>query len=298
MIQFHTITLNDVPLVYAEAAGPGPALVILHGLSGSHAEFLHLVPELARQAHVYLLDLRGHGRSGWTESGYQIPDYGRDVIAFLQQVVGRPVIMLGHSLGGLITVWLAAHKPHLLQGMILEDPGLYILQMPRFGETWFYSYFTALRDYLKRYHSSGANLEEMIAYVGQAHVDEAHTWLDMVGPEAVRERALQLHQMDPAILEPTLTGTLFDDGEDLDQLLAEIRCPAHLIAAQPELGSALEPKDIDRVMASVSGCTHTVIEGAGHDIHLDQPRAFLREIRPFLKIMAQSGKTEFKQEES
>lgn len=288
MIQSHTITLNDIPLVYAEASGPGPALLILHGLTGSHAEFLHLVPELARQAHVYLLDLRGHGRSGWTDSGYQVPDYGRDVVAFLQQVIARPAIVLGHSLGGLVTAWLAAHEPHLLRGIILEEPALYILKMPRFGETWFHTYFSGLSAYLQKYQDNGANLDEMLAYVGQAKVDEEQTWLDVVGPEPVRERAIQLHQMDPAILEPILAGTLFGD-EEVDNLLMQIRCPVHLIAAQPELGGALEPQDIERAVAHIPHSTHAIIKGAGHDIHLDQPQAFLREIRPFLDTVIKTG---------
>jgi alpha-beta hydrolase superfamily lysophospholipase len=44
---------------------------------------------LARQAHVYLLDWRGHGRSGHSQTGYQIADYGRDLIAFCRQTVNN-----------------------------------------------------------------------------------------------------------------------------------------------------------------------------------------------------------------
>ncbi|MFO7539081.1 MAG: alpha/beta fold hydrolase [Chloroflexota bacterium] len=89
MIQFHTVTLNSVPLHYGQAPGPGPALVIVHGLTGSHTEFLHLAPELARQAHVYLPDWRGHGRSGHSQTDYQIADYGSDLIAFCRQTVNN-----------------------------------------------------------------------------------------------------------------------------------------------------------------------------------------------------------------
>jgi pimeloyl-ACP methyl ester carboxylesterase len=138
MLESHTVDLNGVQLHYAEAPGSGPALVIVHGLTGSHAEFLHLVPELARQAHVYVLDLRGHGRSGRAESGYQVADYGRDVAAFLQQVVGQPAVLMGHSLGSMVAVWLAVKARHLLRGIFLEDPPFYVLQMPRFNQTHFY----------------------------------------------------------------------------------------------------------------------------------------------------------------
>lgn len=281
MIEHHTVELNGVSLHYAEAAGPGPALVIVHGLTGSHAEFLHLVPELAQQAHVYLLDLRGHGRSAGTRSGYQIADYGRDVAAFLQQSVGCPAIVLGHSLGGLATTWLSVHEPHLVQRIILEDTPLYSVLMPRFAETWFYTYFATLNDHLRQHQANGASLEELIAYVGQTPVDEEQTWLDVAGPEAVRERAIQLHQVDPATLQPVLAGTLF--GEDKpDDLLARIDCPVHLVAAQASLGSALTLSDVQRAVAQMPHCTHAFVENAGHDIHLDQPEAFLSQLQQFM----------------
>jgi pimeloyl-ACP methyl ester carboxylesterase len=101
MIEFHTINLKTVQLHYAEAYGPRPALVILHGLTGSHTEFLPVIPKLAKHAHVYALDLRGHGLSSWAAGAYQLADYGRDVVAFLRQVVGKPAVVVGHSLGGL-----------------------------------------------------------------------------------------------------------------------------------------------------------------------------------------------------
>jgi pimeloyl-ACP methyl ester carboxylesterase len=104
-------------------------------------------------------------------------DYGRDSTAFLEQIVGGPAIVMGHSLGGLVTVWLAAHRPKLIRGAILEDPGLYLLQMPRFSQSWFYTDFVALRDYLGDYHANGASLEEMVTYVGQTPVGEGQTWL-------------------------------------------------------------------------------------------------------------------------
>jgi predicted alpha/beta-fold hydrolase len=74
----------------------------------SHAEFLHLIPRLSQQFHVYLLDLRGHGRSAWTKRGYLIADYAHDLAVVLQHIVGRPAILLGHSLGG---AWRSGWRP-------------------------------------------------------------------------------------------------------------------------------------------------------------------------------------------
>ena len=186
-----------------------------------------------------------------------------------------------------MTTWLTANAPHLVQGVFLEDPPLYVVQMPRFNETWFHAYFVSLASYLESYHANGANLEEMVTHVGQTPVDEDHTWLDMAGPEAVRDRAIQLHQMDPAILEPIQTGTLFD-GDGPDELLARIQCPVHLLAAQFDLGGAMSAQDVAQAVARLPHSTHAIIEDAGHDIHLDQPQAYLREVKKFLATMERS----------
>jgi pimeloyl-ACP methyl ester carboxylesterase len=61
--QFSTVELGEVQIHYAEVPGHGPALVLLHGILGSHLSFLPLLPDLAAGAHVYALDLRGHGWS-------------------------------------------------------------------------------------------------------------------------------------------------------------------------------------------------------------------------------------------
>jgi pimeloyl-ACP methyl ester carboxylesterase len=169
----------------------------------------------------------------------------------------------------------------LIRGVFLEDPALYVVQQSRFSETWFHAYFASLSSYLKDYHANGANFEEMVTYVGRTPVDEDHTWLDVAGPEAVRDRARQLHQMDPAILGPLQTGMLFgNDGPD--ELLARIQCPVHLLAAQFDLGGAMSAQDVQRAVAQMPHSTHAFIENAGHDIHLDQPEAFLRQLKQYL----------------
>lgn len=305
MLRFQMVNVNGVELHYVEAPGPGPALVILHGLTGSHTEFLHLLPQLTKQAHVYLLDLRGHGLSGRSADGYQLADYADDVTAFLQQVVGQPAILVGHSLGAMVAVWLAVHDPHLLHALCLVDLPFYILQMPRFAETGFYPYFSGLRDYLNQVQTPDASFAEMVAYVRQSPVDGEQGLLDVASPAAIcnraiqlyqvdhrqrqgighrfqiEDRALQLYQVDPAALEPIFAGTLLGQPNP-DELLAQIRCPVHLLAGQSELGGAMNSQDVERAVSQMPHATHAVIEGADHDIHLSQPEAFVRELKGFL----------------
>jgi pimeloyl-ACP methyl ester carboxylesterase len=64
----------------------------LHGITGSSTTFEPIMTALAHTAHMYALDLRGHGLSDRADSpnGYRVPDFARDVQAFLEQVVGEP----------------------------------------------------------------------------------------------------------------------------------------------------------------------------------------------------------------
>jgi pimeloyl-ACP methyl ester carboxylesterase len=132
MITHHRTNVGRVQLHYAEAPGSGPPLLLLHGIFGSSETYAALMPELAETAHVYALDLRGHGHSDRAPDGeaYRVPDYSRDVQTFLGTVVNEPAVLAGHSLGGLVGAWTAAYAPDLVHGLFLEDPPIYKSLMP------------------------------------------------------------------------------------------------------------------------------------------------------------------------
>lgn len=282
MIEHHISELDGVAIHYTEAPGPGPALVMLHGNTGSHTAFVPFMPDLARYTHVYALDLRGHGQSGRAPGAYQLPDYGRDVQAFVEHIDGESAFVAGHSLGGLIAVWLAAHVPDRVRGIFLEDPPLYMTRQPRLGETGFYQYFTHLSDVLPRHHAEGGSLEDMIALIGRSPINAAgQTMLDLAGASAVRERALQLHQLDPATLEPLVAGRLLGPHEP-DDLLVRVRCPVRLLAGEAEAGGALDSGDVARAVEQLGQCKHTVFTGVGHMIHQDRPEPYTQALIRFI----------------
>lgn len=292
MIQYHTVEVNGRQLHYAEAPGPRdcgqPALLFVHGSTGSHSSFLPFMPTLAQHAHVYALDLRGHNRSGRTPSAYQLPDYGCDVAVFVQTVIGEPAIVAGHSLGGLVALWLAAETPERVHGIFLEDPPLYMTQFPRFQETGFYHYFVGLSEYLPQHHARGGTLADMVAYVSQSPInDKGQTLLELAGIEAVRERAVQLHTLDPATLEPLIAGVLLGTHEP-DDLLARVRCPVRLLAGQREAGGAMDAQDVARAVAQLAHCEHTVFPGVGHMIHLDRPEEYVEALIEFVSYSSSS----------
>lgn len=115
---------GDVALNYAEWPDAGPPLVLLHGGASRWQGFLPIMPALAARWHIYALDLRGHGRSGWTPNRYRLDDYAADLRAFLDLRVARPAVLFGHSLGGMIALLAAARDPRLARAVILGDTPL------------------------------------------------------------------------------------------------------------------------------------------------------------------------------
>ena len=94
--RFHTGT---VELNYAEGSASGEALLYLHGGNSRWQERRALLEELATAFQVYGLDLRGHGLSGRVPGAYRLQDYVPDVATFLEQVVNKPTVVIGHSMG-------------------------------------------------------------------------------------------------------------------------------------------------------------------------------------------------------
>jgi pimeloyl-ACP methyl ester carboxylesterase len=283
VIQFQTVDLDEVQLHYAEAPGPGPTLVMIHGITGSHATFLPLMPALAQQAHVYALDLRGHNLSGYTPGEYRVQDYGRDVVAFLQRVVGQPAIVAGHSMGAVVAVWLAAQAPDSVHSVFLEDPPLYVTQPPRLHETWFYGFFMALREQLRQHHANRGTLDDLIPSVGQWPANAEQTLLEAAGPEAVRLKATELHRLDPTVLDVALDGVFLGSHEP-DALLTQAHMPIHLIAGQAALGGAMDAHDVQRFVAMAPHSTHEVVEGVGHMIHDERPEEYVQAVRQFISL--------------
>jgi pimeloyl-ACP methyl ester carboxylesterase len=96
-------------------AGPpgAPVVLCVHGLGGSALNWGLLAPLLSRTHRVLAVDLFGHGRSGvLTGPRPDALTADRRLIGrFIREVVGEPVVLLGHSMGGVLTILHAAARP-------------------------------------------------------------------------------------------------------------------------------------------------------------------------------------------
>lgn len=115
--------LGDLRLHYERSGSVEPELLFVHGWCCDGSAFAPQFEHFARTHFVTALDLRGCGRSDQPGDGYTIPVLADDVARFCAAVgIDRPVVV-GHSLGGMIAVELAARYPALPRALVLVDPG-------------------------------------------------------------------------------------------------------------------------------------------------------------------------------
>jgi pimeloyl-ACP methyl ester carboxylesterase len=112
------------PVKYLDFGGKGPPMVLVHGLGGSSMNWLAVGGALARDHHIYALDLPGFGRSPPGEDPPTMRRYRRLVARFVDEVAGGPVVLVGNSMGGLISLSVAAKRPKLVSQLVLVSPAL------------------------------------------------------------------------------------------------------------------------------------------------------------------------------
>lgn len=111
---------------FLEWGYPGsPKVVLLHGGNQSAHAWDLVSLHLASDYHVFALDQRGHGDSEWSRGAhYSIEDMKKDAVAFLKFLGGadKPTLV-GHSMGGMVSMSLALDHPELIQALVIVDIG-------------------------------------------------------------------------------------------------------------------------------------------------------------------------------
>src|SRR3989449_5872817 len=112
----------DGPVHYADYGGTGPTLVLVHGLGGSHVNWLAVAPVLARRARVLAVALAGFGRTPLGERWADVHANRVLLDRFLDAGAGGPAVLVGNSMGGLVAMMEAALAPERVAGLVLVAP--------------------------------------------------------------------------------------------------------------------------------------------------------------------------------
>ena len=102
-----------------EYANNGEPLLLLHGgLSATENFAPHILPAVEDRFHVFGYDRTAHGRTGIREGFYHFDFQTEEAIAYIEDVIGAPTHLLGHSDGGIIALLVAIARPDLVLSII------------------------------------------------------------------------------------------------------------------------------------------------------------------------------------
>jgi pimeloyl-ACP methyl ester carboxylesterase len=116
----------DGPVRYLDFGGPadGPVIVCVHGLGGSAVNWTAVAPLLTGTCRVLAPDLAGHGLTQSLGRATDVASNRALLHRFVMSVTGGPVILMGNSMGGMISLLEASAAPSDVSRLILIDPAL------------------------------------------------------------------------------------------------------------------------------------------------------------------------------
>ena len=110
-------------MLHYRVLGKGDPLVILHGLFGSSDNWQSQAKIFADFYTVYLVDLRNHGHSFWSEE-HSYALMAKDLRVLTEELNLKNIILLGHSMGAKVAITFAQQHPTILKKLILVDMGI------------------------------------------------------------------------------------------------------------------------------------------------------------------------------
>jgi pimeloyl-ACP methyl ester carboxylesterase len=178
----HKVADLGGPVHYLDFGGSGPTVLMVHGLAGSAINWMAVGPEIARTHHALAIDLAGFGQTPLLNRSAAVGANAGLVSDFITEVVGEPATIIGNSMGGHISILVAADHPRWINAMVLVDPAI-------------------PGPHVTRPEPAMLGMIATLSVPGLAQtvVDRQSRSL---GPEGLVARALGLVSADPARLDP------------------------------------------------------------------------------------------------
>lgn len=244
-----------------EASGQGRDVVLLHGWGGNLGSFAPVHASLARSFRVYSLDLPGFGLSDEPPVPWGTEEYGELVANFLEELGIKSPIIIGHSFGGRIAIYLGATRD--VKKMILVDSaGIRPKRRPSY--------------YAKVYSFKAAKLLARFP-LWRKQGDRL--------VEGLRRRIGSKDYMQASgIMRETLVKVV---NEDLRHYLPSIKAPTLIVWGENDTATPLADGRIMERLIPDAGLV--ILKGAGHFSYLDRLNDFLIIVQHFLKDEIDDG---------
>ncbi|MBZ0302305.1 MAG: 2-succinyl-6-hydroxy-2,4-cyclohexadiene-1-carboxylate synthase [Anaerolineae bacterium] len=254
-----------------ELAGSGPPLVLLHGFTGSAANWQVHAEALASQYRVLTVDLLGHGQTDAPEDPprYAMSAAAADLAELIDHVAEPPAHLLGYSMGARLALYLAVQFPQKCRSLIMESgsPGLTdeAARRERIQQD------DALADRIEQ-----EGIERFVDY--WENIPLFTTQKRLGATVRVDLRAQRLRNR-PLGLANSLRGMGTGAQPSLWPILPQLHKPILLLAGALDTKFVGIARQMDNLLPDAR---LVVVPDAGHTVHLEAPAAFQTHVLDFL----------------
>jgi pimeloyl-ACP methyl ester carboxylesterase len=245
-----------------------PAILCVHG-GAAHAHwFDFFAPGFIADYHVRAIDLRGHGDSPWMEPpGYTYPLYASDLAQVVERLGLHEVILIGHSMGGMVSIVFTAAHPERVRALIVVDSSMRMTE----------DRVAVLRDVGSRPGSSYATYEE---FLQRYRLRPAGT---TAAPEIIRHLAERSgRQLPDGRWTHKFDRHVYGQREAIDSLpyWSQITVPTLLVKGGRS--QRISPQLFAEVKARCPQAELAEVPHSDHHVFLDNPPGFERVVKSFL----------------
>ena len=240
-------SFDGVKISY-DAQGEGePVLVFVHGWSCSREYWKEQVPHFAKKHKVVTIDLAGHGQSGLSRKDYTLEAFGKDVAAVAEKLDLNRMILVGHSIGGLVAVEAARQMPGRVVCLVGADE---------------------FHDIEKGFTEE--DVKGLIAMIEPDFVKGTQSFVrDMFPPDADPELVSWVAN-DMSSADPEIGINIFRNfgNYDLKNAVQEIEVPVYSIS------SDFWPMNLEGNKKYIKSFKLKLMPGIGHFVMLEDPEKF------------------------
>ena len=277
----HLVVRDDLKLYYRDYPGSSskPPILCLHGLTRNSRDFAEFAERHSPEFRVLALDFRGRGASQYdpVPMRYNPLTYAGDVIELLDELSIEKAIFVGTSLGGLVTMAVAAMQPQRIAGTILNDVG------PDVDPSGVDRILTYVGND-RRYGSWDEAADAISSNYGSSFDRYSHDdWVRMAKRNCREENGEIRFDYDMAIAEPFRNA---GPAPEVDLWpLFNVLASKPLLVVRGANSDLLTAKTAERMRAAGPEVKIAAVQGVGHAPELNEPEA-LEAIDAFLASLA------------
>ena len=264
--------------LYYKKLGEGPPIIIVHGLYGASDNWLTVGKALADRYTVYLVDQRNHGQSPHSEI-HDYPSMRDDLVEFMDRHGLSRAILIGHSMGGKVVMFLAEAFPERIEVLIVIDiaPTAYDPE----DNTEQASIHKKIMNSMMGVDFSRVKSREDVQHQLAQTIDSPKILSFLMKNVSRRDENGFQWKLNVPVLQkalPLVLGGLdagkYSGGEEIAGF--------PVLFIRGEKSDYITDDDIQVIPQIFPMARVTTIPGAGHWLHVEQPALLVKTIRYFL----------------